>query len=244
MSVAIDLAECPGCGDVAEYARRAGLLDAWLHCDACGAPVRVTSRSRGKAATSGLQDDERAWRLALYRTLRDTGCIARYRAWRDRQLTPKAHAPTAALRRGAEPARGPGFIPEWLRAPDAETPPMQSEQLAADSRAQADRRRGKVLDDALLELARNPDVAVSVAVLEYLVTHCGFARTRVRSPAEVIGEAFASARAVAAWRAAGDLACMCLAHGQPLLRDAVNAWAGATPWSASRAQHRSAQPRD
>jgi hypothetical protein len=205
--------DCPGCAELVTYLRQHAMARGELHCEACGASVRLRKRKARRAA--GPRDDERAWRARVDEMLADLALVARWRpAW-----SAGALAPSPVVGDGN---RGGG-----------------AKREAADRSDRVDERHDEmrvaaVLDQKLHELAaRHPREG---AVWEWIVTRCGRERLNRVDLSELVGTAFAAQRTVDAWAQSGDLRASSREHGIPLVRAAAALWCGIDDTAAAGPQ--------
>lgn len=213
MSTAIELDPCGGCADAIAYVtrmRKEQGAHLRVRCDDCGATIEAR-RERTQAAPRAPSPDELAQRAArdLDAWLRDAAAIARWRAHesRDRKsvLASLQGSVATITHAEADASRGPRL----------------------DGDRERDLRRGRALDAVLRGLEASCADKRSVAVLLHCVERLGAERTRFRSPAEVIGAAFMTTKALRGHVAKGDAALANAAHGGPLLARAVGVWVAA-----------------
>ena len=215
MTTAMQLADttwidCAGCAEAADYLarmRRERGAHLTVRCDTCHATLeaRRERRAQGPRAPTADELEQRAAR-DLDSWLRDAAAIARWRAHesRDRKSALGALQGTVATVTHAEAdaSRGP----------------------RVEGDRERDLRRGAALDAVLRGLEAGCADRRSVAVLVHCVERMGAERTRFRSPAELVGAAFMTTRALRGHVAKGDAALANAAHGGPLLARAVVVW--------------------
>lgn len=222
--------QCATCPTMETYLRVHGVVMA--RCPDCATPHTRPRVSRKQPRPA--QDPIAAARQREARVLTDLAAVARWRA----------HCSVSALPMPT-PYGDPEPRPPWLRLPD-HAEPLQPAHRQDPGRSERDRERGRLLDARLRGLERRvaaqrgmhePSLAPLVAVLVYMAERCGPGRLdpeergrrgpRKHPPrpvAELVGEAFATERALRAWRETGNLRVASADHGRPLVEAAVRLW--------------------